>query len=181
MPEKDTNNVNRRKFMKKAAATSAVALGVTSTSGTAVAHSAPAPQGRTESLLASHGEEVLSLLENDGVLTDRSALPTAVENDFSGIAKGTEGAAKFSLSDGSEELHVVKEVEAGTLTVTVKPDEESVYAVLDTDEELVGYSAERGKYDFGTESHCSCTQLLCDMTRSEKCCGDGHCKYFCDC
>ncbi len=182
MVEKDSGTVNRRKFMKRATAASAVALGVAGATGPAVARSTAAPQDLTESLLATHGDAVLSMLENDGVIRDRGDLPTAVDNDFAGVASGAEGAAKFSLSDGTEEFRVVKDVDAGTLTVTVRPGEERVVAVLDTEQGLVGYDAERGKYDFGTESHCSCTNILCSQTeRGYKCCGDGHCEWFCGC
>ncbi|PSP79402.1 hypothetical protein BRC81_05315 [Halobacteriales archaeon QS_1_68_20] len=168
--------------MKRAATASVVTLGVAGASGPAVARDTAAPQDLTESLLAAHGDGVLSMLEDDGVIGDRSDLPTAADNDFAGVAKGNEGAAKFTLSDGTEEIRVVKRVDAGTLTVTVRPGEERVVAVLETETDLVGYDAERGTYDFGTESHCSCTQLLCnDYQRGYQCCDDNHCEYFCGC
>lgn len=179
---KDQLDVNRRKFMKKAAAAGAVTLGATSATGSAVARSTPASQERTESLLSAHGEEVLSLLESEGVLKDRSDLPTEVGNDFAGVAKGDEGAAKFTLSDGSEQVRVVKEVDAGTLTVTVDSDAERAAAILDTGEDLVGYSVEQGVYDFEAQADCTCTNLLCDMNhRSEECCGEYNCYHLCGC
>lgn len=181
MTEEDAFSVNRRKFMKQAATAGAITLGATSATGNAVARSGPAQQDRAESLLADHGEEVLSLLKSDGVLTDRSDLSTAVGNDYSGVAKGLEGAAEFSLSDGSKELHVVTEVEDGTLTVTVRPDEKRAFAILDTGDDLVGYNAERGKYDANSHLDCTCTSYLCEGTRSEKCCGDNDCHYYCNC
>lgn len=175
-------SVNRRKFMKKAAAAGAVTLGATSATGSAVARSTPASPERTESLLAVHGEEVLSLLEREGVLRDRSELPTHAENDYSGVAKGDEGAAKFSLSDGSEQIHVVKEVDAGKLTVTVEPEKDRAFAILETDDGNVGYNVEQGVYDFDAQADCTCTNILCDSTtRSEKCCGKYDCYYLCGC
>jgi len=177
----DRFDVNRREFVKKAAAAGAVTVGTTAATGSAVADSTPASQERAESVLSAHGEGVLSLLESEGVLEDRTELPTAVGNDYSGVAKGHEGAAEFSLSDGSTELHVVTDVEAGTLTVTVRPEDDRAFAILDTGDDLVGYSMEDGVYDFEAQADCTCTSYLCDGTRSEKCCGDYECYYFCNC
>lgn len=179
---KEIHDFDRRTFMKRAAAAGALTLGVASASGSAVARSEPASQDRAESLLAAHGDEVLSLLEREGVLGDRSELPTDVGNDFAGVASGDEGASTFSLSDGSEEVRVVKEVDAGTLTVTVAPDEERTTAILDTGEDLVGYHAEEGVYDFEAQADCTCMNMTCDSTtRSEECCGKYDCYYLCGC
>lgn len=182
MTEKNTFDVNRRKFMKRAAAASAITLGVAGSTGSAVARSAPASQERAESLLAAHGGEVLSLLEGEGVLEDRSELPTAVGNDFRGVAKSAEGAATFEMASGAEELHVVKEVDAGKLTVTVQPDQDRAFAILETGDGLVGYNVEQGVYDFEPQADCTCTNLLCDSThRSEECCGEYDCYHLCGC
>lgn len=182
MTEKNSLGIDRRKFVKRAAAASAITLGVAGSSGSAVARSVPASEGRADSLLASHGGEVLSLLEEEGVLSDRSELPTAVGNDFRGVAKGREGATVFEMSGGAEELHVVKEVEAGKLTVTVQPEQDRAFAILDTGDDVVGFNAEQGVYDFEAQATCTCTNLLCSSgTRSDKCCGKHDCYYLCGC
>lgn len=182
MTEKNHLDIDRRKFMRRAAAASAITLGVAGSSGNAVARSTPASEARADSLLATYGGEVLSLLEDEGILSDRSDLPTAVGNDFRGVTKGHEGATVFEMSSGAEELHVVKEVEAGKLTVTVQPEKDRAFAILDTGEDVVGFNAEQGVYDFETQATCSCTNLLCDSnTRSEKCCGEYDCYYLCGC
>lgn len=175
-------DVDRRTFMKKAAATGTVAVGVGASSGTAVASSTAPDQDRTEFLLSAHADEVLSQLERDGVLADGSALPTGVENDFAGVAKGQEGAAKLIYSDGSEEIRVVKQVEAGTLTITVQPDEEYAFASLDTESRLVRYTPDRGKYDVSTRL-CTCTNDWCDYPyyKYAECCDSSGCTYYCSC
>lgn len=182
MTEENKLDVNRRKFMKRAAAASAITLGVAGSTGSAVARSAPASQQRAESMLSAHGGAVLSLLEDEGVLRDRSELPTSVGNDFNGVAAGAEGAARLEKTDGSEEIHVVSEVEAGKLTVTVQPDQDRAYAILDTGSGLVGYNVEQGVYDFEPQADCTCMNVLCDSThRSEECCGEYDCYYLCGC
>lgn len=181
MTDKSSVDVDRRAFMKKAAAASAITVGAAGTSGTAVASSTAAPQDRTEFLLSAHADEVLSMLERDGVLADRSALPTGVENDFAGVAKGHEGAAKLTFSDGSEQIRVVKQVDAGTLTITVKPDEGYAFASLDTESRLVRYSPNHGTYDVSPQ-YCMCTDQYCGTdSRYAECCTSQDCDYYCHC
>ena len=172
-------DLDRRKFMKQAAATGAVTVGVGTTMASSVsARGEPASRDRAESLLDAHASEVLTMLEDDGVLADRGDLSTTADNDFGGVVNSEEGAAMLSLPDAPEEMRVVTAVDAGTLTVTVQPSADRAFAILDTDDEVVGYNVEQGKYDFGT-----CTQLLCSSgVRSEECCDDsGDCTYSCGC
>jgi hypothetical protein len=183
MVDESSNALNRRKFMKRAATTGAISLGVTATSATGAMAAVPASPDRAETLLDTHADGVLSMLEADGVLAERSDLPTAVGNDFRGIARGSEGAAMLTTADRPEELKVVKSVDAGTLTVTVQPESNRAFAVLDTGDGKVAYDLENGRYDFGTMDHdCDCTGNVCATnTCIEECCGGGSCHYDCDC
>ena len=139
---------------------------------------------RAESLIDTHVDGVLSLLEDDGVLTDRSDLLTSVENDLRGIVRGEQGTAMFRDPEKSEELKIVKASDEGTLTVTVQPESNRAFAILDTGDGRTGYSIEKGRFDFDVQDHdCSCQNILCSTgVCSEECCDyDGNCHYSCDC
>lgn len=184
MANNKPNGLNRRKFMKRAAATSAISLGVTATSTTSAVAAVPASPDRAESLIDTHANGVLSMLEDDGVLADRSALPTAVENDLRGVAQGKQGTTMLRDPEKAEELKVIKAVDEGTLTVTVQPESNRAFAILDTGDDRVGYSLEKGRFDFDAQDHdCSCQNILCQTgVCSEECCDySGNCHYACDC
>ena len=184
MTEDKSNGLDRRKFMKRAAATSAISFGVLGTSTSSAAAAVPASPGRAESLLDTHADGVLSMLEADGVLADRSDLPTAVDNDVHGIVRGSEGTAMLRAPERAEELKVVKSVDDGMLTVTVQPDSNRAFAILDTGDGRIGYSLEKGQFDFDTQNHdCSCMNISCEPgSCGEECCDyDGNCHYSCDC
>lgn len=178
------DSLNRRTFMKRAATTSAISFGVAATSTASAAAAVPVSSDRAESLLDAHADGVLSLLEADGVLAGRRDLPTAVENDFRGIARGNEGATMVRLAGQPEELKVVKAVDAGTLTITVQPDSNHAFAVLDTGDDEIAYNLENGRYDFGAMDHdCTCSDVTSCSTGVcvKECCGGGSCHWVCDC
>lgn len=186
MTDDKSNGLNRRAFVKRAAATSAITLGAAGgATGSAGARTAPVSRNRADHLLDAFAADVLSMLEADGVLADRADLPTEVEADLSGIARDSEGSMMLSMPDRPTELRVVKRIDAGTLTVGVRPDDGHAFALLETDDGTLGYDAERGRYDFGTVSGCNCIFEQCspypDMAFFRECCFGGDCTYECVC
>lgn len=186
MADNDTHGFDRRGFLKRAAVTGAAGLGIAgATSGTAAARARRLPADRAESLLDAHADGVLSGLEDAGVLADRSDLPTDVDSGLDALVGTGEGASVVSLPDRPDELRVVGEVAAGTLTVAVRPEDGDAFAILDTGDGRLGYTVGRGWYDFETAA-CSCTGTKCGPYPTVgylyECCDlGGRCDYECTC
>jgi hypothetical protein len=174
------SDTDRRTFLRRITATGAVGLGALGTAGTAAARAEPVSPHRAESLLETHADDVLSMLEADGVLDDRTALATATENTLAGVADGREGAAMLVRPTRPTELRVVTRVDDGALTVTVQPGDGHAHAVLDADDGRIGYSVEQGRYDFDALASCTCSDVNCDPPYEdhyrEECCTASGCE-----
>lgn len=186
MPRDTNDYVNRRSFLKKAAAASAVGVaGVSATSGSAAAHTGEVSPDRARADL-DDADAVLGMLEADGVLGDRADLRGAIAGDAAGILAGEEGSAVVSMPGDEEKLRVVTEVDAGTLTLVVNRDQGTTLAVVDTGEGRFAYEDGVGRYDFDAMADCECVSpsILCSPEAPpgvEECCGYHDCYYLCGC
>lgn len=166
--EKD-DGMNRRSVLKKMATTAAVGaagLGATTTR-VAARQSVAVDQMQAESLLASHGGELLSMLSEEGLVAGIEDLPTAQSIDNGGVANGVEGTTMLVHPERPTELNVVRSVDGGTLTVTIEPDSGRSYAILEDGARSLLYDPAEGvsALDLSTEdccyTNCSCTSTCC--------------------
>lgn len=172
----DENDVRptRRTVLKKLATTAAVAgagIGATTTR-VAARQSVAVDRMQAESLLDRHGGDLLAMLSEDGLAAGVEDLPTARSIENTDVAAGVEGATMLVHPDHPSELNVVREVDGGTLTVTVEPDSGRSYAILDDGDHRHVYDPAE---DLQGEplSHNECCYTNCSCT-SDCGCGEPH-------
>ncbi|MFB6193614.1 MAG: hypothetical protein ABEI75_00990 [Halobaculum sp.] len=155
-------------------------------SGSAAAELAAPSQSTTEEMLAEHAGELFETLAAQGILSDLSALPTGTEASIGEITTNGEGRAAMTDLDGVEELRIGAQTERGHLTIGVRPDEETAYAILDdgSREQIVypGESPRPIRSDI-EEGECGCTFISCDTAARTYVCNikDGGTRTACGC
>ena len=159
----DKVNVNRRTLLKSAAASITAGFGVAGASATAVAQPGrPAAREEAEGLFASQGQDVLSLLSDEGVLdrgeiaelsTDRPALA-------SDLAGNIEGTAVFDRATDTDRLVSVTDVAGGTLSVAIELDSGRSYGILDDGDSLTVFDPDVGRIE-DVEVQDNCSQYAC--------------------
>lgn len=156
-------NLNRRRFLKQASVTSAVALGAT-TNVTAkqTADVQTLSHDVLQGELATHGRGLIQMLRNEGLLASIAAL----DNPRRSVAH-----------DDTVQIVGETQVDDGFLVVHVEPDDERAFAALWGDEEVTFYYPEDGvkTQDVGTMGHnCWCSDESCSSRYTyQKCYQDG--------
>ena len=159
---KDTIEIDRRKLMKSAAASMAIGLGA-GASGTAAAQPGrPAAQTDAEDVLARHGEDLLSLLAEEGLLDrgDIAELSTDQPALAGNLAANAEGTALFDQASDVDRLVSVTDVLGGTLSVAVELDSGRTYGILDDGDSLTVFDPDIGRVE-DVEVQDDCTQYAC--------------------
>lgn len=165
--------IDRRSLLKKTAVagvTAGLAAGNTAASD-AESPARDVERGDAESLLESHGGELLAMLDEEDVLADggTSELATGRSTSPEAPLRGESGTALVESGVAPARLVTVTEVDDGTLTVSVEPDTGKSYAFLDDGESTTLYNPDVGTLDADAlpqTDHCS--QLACLS-------GDGSC------
>jgi hypothetical protein len=180
--------------LKKAAATATVGVGASGgLAGSATAsRDLDARRIEERDVTAAFRENASPLLADlaaDGLL-DRGTVAELPTRDvgFAEVAKKNEGAA-YLVGDDHAEIDLVKHVDDGVLTVTVEPDDGRAYAFFSPSDEDTRYVCDAttsgAEVSSDCETTCTCTNILCDGTRSQECttCCNGDCKtdYWCNC
>lgn len=193
MPEPESD-LTRRSVLKKAAATATVTVGATAGLAGSAAASPDLEARRIEerdvkAAFRKNAGPLLADLAADGLL-DRGAVAELPTRDvgFGEVAKKNEGAAYLEGEDHAE-IDLVTHVDDGVLTITVEPDDGRAYAFFSPSDEDTRYLYDQdtsgAEISPDCETTCTCTNILCDGTRSQKCttCCNGDCKtdYWCNC
>jgi uncharacterized protein YdbL (DUF1318 family) len=192
----ESSNIDRRKFLKGAAATAAVSLSAAgsaaaSTPGAAVEARYADPLV-TETALGTHASDLLAMLARDGLLesADVAALNTRRPASYGDVAKKLEGTVHLQSGGDLERIVSVKHLDRGVLTVTVEPGDGRSYAFFEPADgsSQILYNPEVGVKDVSSQecnTRCSCGNPTCEGTWSAECttCCDGECQtsYFCNC
>ncbi|SIQ86241.1 hypothetical protein SAMN05421858_0631 [Haladaptatus litoreus] len=194
----NTDGLNRRTLMKKAATTAVVGAGVAAASGSASAKPTLEEQYadpiRTESLFAEHAGDLMAMLSKDGLLQSAdvySEVHTRKTVGFSDIAKKNEGTTFLKgVSGRADEIVSVRNVEDGVVSITVEPETGRAYAFHEPEssDKTFLYNPDIGTQAIDTQAcntDCFCSPVICENTRSAECetCCDGDCQtnYFCNC
>ena len=159
----DETNIDRRTLLKSAAVSITAGFSVAGASASAAAQPGrPVTRGEAEKLFARHGQDVLSLLSDEGVLdrgeiaelsTDRPALA-------GNLASNIEGTALFDQAPGTDRLVSVTDVAGGTLSVAVEIDSGRSYGVLDDGDSLTVFDPDVGRIE-DVEVQDNCSQYAC--------------------
>ncbi len=191
-----SSDTTRRSVLKAAGATAAVGLGGAAASGTAGARSVrpvAADRAAVETVFDWHADDLLAALADDGLVesADASVLDTrpATMDAVLGSHDGT--AVVRDVDSGVHEVRTVREVDGGTLSVSVETETGKAYAFYRPDSGgRYLYDPDAGYFgdEIGTLCHtceCRCSNILCDNSRSERCecCCDGDCHvdHYCNC
>lgn len=164
---RDELPIDRRSLLKKTAVAGATA-GLAAGSSAASEADSPAravERDEAESLLESHGRDLLAMLGEEDVLAgdEVSELSTGRTASPQAPLRGEPGTALVDSGVAPARLVVVTTVDDGTLTVSVEPDTGKSYALLDDGDSTTLYNPDVGTLDADAipqTDHCS--QLPCD-------------------
>ncbi len=183
MVENDSGSLNRRTVLRQTATTGigGIALAV-SGSGSAVAVRQPPESTETERLLDEYGEELLSTLQSEGIVSDWGSLPTDVSTSLSDLSTGGEGTVSVTGLPGNTEVRIGTQTESGHLTVAIQPEQSRAYAVFEDQEGGRFIVDDGGIRDFDSQDiECSCENIDCDGKDTYLCCDGDSCISSCDC
>lgn len=182
MAKNSSGSLTRRTVLKKSATASIGGLALLGTgTQSALAVRQPPESVETDRLLNVHGDELLSTLQSEGVISDWDSLPTDVSTDLSDLSTGGEGAVGVTGLPSGKEIRIGMQTDAGHLTVAVQPDQSRVYAVVDDGDDRL-LADETGIRDFDSQDiECGCENIDCNGYDAEVCCGSSGCITECQC
>lgn len=177
----DDSGTTRRAVLRTAAAGAVAGLAAAggASARTMVEPADYADPIAAEAAFADHGEDLLSMLADEGLLAegDVTELHTRRPTDIGAVAADAEGTA-LVYHRGGRRFVSKRRVDGGTLSVTVEPEDGRAYAIFRPDDgsarrlfqpanDLAGANLDG---DFGTTADCDCRNETCsDGSRLEEC------------